>query len=45
MVRLEGPQTLDAEIAGLGRGERGQFRAELVEVERRDLLVELLGST
>ena len=43
MIRFEGPRALDAEIAGLGRAERRQFRPELVEMQRRDLLIKMLG--
>src|SRR4029450_4369142 len=43
MVRLERPRDRDADIVGLALAELGQLDAELVEMERGDLLVEMLG--
>src|SRR4051812_34295614 len=43
MVRLERSLLRDADIGGLLLGQRGQLDAQLLEVERRDLLVEMLG--
>ena len=43
VLGLEGPGARQAEIVGLRGAERGQLDPELVEVEGRDLLVEVLG--
>jgi hypothetical protein len=43
VLGLERAGRWQAEIIDLRRAERGQFDAELVEVECRDLLVEVLG--
>src|SRR5687768_6501430 len=43
MVRLERALGRDSDVAGLLLGELGQLDAQLVEVERGDLLVEMLG--
>src|SRR5207245_1514872 len=42
VVRLEGTGAGNAEILGPGRAEAGQLGAELVEMQLRDLLVEVL---
>ena len=43
MIRLERALDRHADIVGLLLAQRGQLDAELVEVERGDLLVEMLG--
>src|SRR5688572_32941710 len=43
MVGLERPLDRHADIIGLAPGEPGELDAELVEMRRRDLLVEVLG--
>src|SRR5215469_12061052 len=42
MVRFERTSAVDTEIAGLRGAERRQFGSKLVEMERSDLLVEML---
>ena len=43
MVRLVGAGLLHADVAGLGVGQLGQPRVQLLELQARDLLVEVLG--
>ena len=43
VLGLEGARARQVQVVGLGGAERRQLDAELVEVERGDLLVEVLG--
>src|SRR5208283_6086659 len=43
VLRLERPGFRDAEVFGLFRRHLGQFRADFGEVQRGDLLIEVLG--
>src|ERR1700691_1894095 len=43
MLRLERPTLGDAEVGGLLWSQLGEFDADLVEMERSHLLVEMLG--
>jgi hypothetical protein len=45
VIRLERPGLRHADIIGLLLAELGQLHAQLFEVQRGDLFVEMLGQT